>query len=646
MSPGTSAGTSSGISANGAHTNGVASTVSTNGTFANGAVTNGTSTSTSNGIGKAAPPPRTVLDPTATLYDDSDISRVEFVRLVLQTLRDLGYSSSADTLEAESGYELESPDASNFRKYILEASWDAAEHALTHLGVDHDALWQSKLLIRQQKYLELLEDNDSAAALKVLRNELAPLNVEPNRLHLLSSYLMCSNSEDLRERAQWQGGRRASRQRLMEQLHSFIPSSIIIPPRRLDVLFHQSRSWQIAQCLYHNMPSLEDSLFTDHRCDKSALPQVTTAVLVGHEDEVWNLAWSHDGRYLATCGRDKTVIVWTIGTTSNPSTREMKDCHILRDHPDVLGCVSWSPDDSILLASGDSFIKMWDPHTGAPIKQLGGHSDTVTALAWLPHGREFFSAGLDKKIILWDSDGMEKEVWSESEIRIVDLAVTPDQARLIAVGINALPPPPDFSLQPRNSTTPATLPDSINEYKVVVYKLATKEIEQTIRMSDEMTSVKISANSQFALVNHAPDEIQLLDLVTGRKTRTYTGQHQGRDVIRSCFGGLDGRFVVSGSEETDAKVYMWHTETGAQLQILSGHGEGSVNAVAWNPTNERMFASCSDDRTIRIWEPIPSSSQASYPVLSSSAKIAPSSKDKGKTRQLWDDGVGTPSSRV
>ena len=59
-------------------------------------------------------------------------------------------------------------------------------------------------------------------------------------------------------------------------------------------------------------------------------------------------------------------------------------------------------------------------------------------------------------------------------------------------------------------------------------------------------------------------------------------------------------------------MYIWDREKGLLIDILSGHGEGSVNSVSWNPKNERMFASCSDDKTIRIWELPSQMSDMSY----------------------------------
>jgi hypothetical protein len=49
---------------------------------------------------------------------------------------------------------------------------------------------EARFLISQQKYLELLEARKTTAALQVLRNELAPLNVDPDQLHSLSRYIL------------------------------------------------------------------------------------------------------------------------------------------------------------------------------------------------------------------------------------------------------------------------------------------------------------------------------------------------------------------------------------------------------------------------------------------------------------------------
>ncbi len=46
---------------------------------------------------------------------------------------------------------------------------------------------------------------------------------------------------------------------------------------------------------------------------------------------------------------------------------------------------------------------------------------------------------------------------------------------------------------------------------------------------------------------------------------------------------------------------MWQCDTVELLEVLRGHEE-SVNSVSWNPINQQVFASCSDDKTIRVWE--------------------------------------------
>ena len=97
----------------------------------------------------------------------------------------------------------------------------------------------------------------------------------------------------------------------------YIPSFVMIPQRRFATLLDQAMMHQQSLCLYHNSPnnSRTFSLYTDHLCDQNAFPRVTSAILAGHNDEVWNLAWSHDGKHLATAGSDKMVIIWRIGVS-------------------------------------------------------------------------------------------------------------------------------------------------------------------------------------------------------------------------------------------------------------------------------------------------------------------------------------------
>lgn len=85
----------------------------------------------------------------------------------------------------------------------------------------------------------------------------------------------------------------------------------MIPQRRFSVLLEQAREYQRQRCIYHNpRPETTFSLYADHRCSKYDFPQTTTTILEVHTDEVWNIAWSHDGNYLASASKDKSAIIW------------------------------------------------------------------------------------------------------------------------------------------------------------------------------------------------------------------------------------------------------------------------------------------------------------------------------------------------
>ncbi|KAF9318920.1 hypothetical protein BG003_010336 [Podila horticola] len=494
-------------------------------------------------------------------------SRLELVRLMVQSLQGLGYHQAAQTLETESGYQLESPAVSRFRECVLSGNWTEVEQLITQLNLDvNHGVASVKFLIREQKFLELLEARQIKSALVVLRSELTPLNQNMERVHSLTSFMMSSSPEDLRQRAGWDGVEGQSRQRLLTSLQKLISPAIMVPENRLENMLQQAVELQVNNCLYHDIRNDTRSLYSDHVCDKAGIPSVTRKVLEEHTNEVWYVSFSHDGRFLASASADSRIIIWNVQTYEPVFT--------LQGHTNKVSCCAWSPDDTKILSTGlDRTVKLWDVQTETLLKSFQKHSETINCLAWLPEGDRFVS-GCEKKMLLMSDQGDVRYTWP---FPVRDVAVSPDGRTLIAMGGTIIR---IISL------------DDMSELK---------KLEE----SDSITAISLSRDGRYLLANttakpaHPPQqrEIHLWNLEEGRIERRYVGHKQGRYIIRSCFGGWGDRFVISGSE--DSTIYIWHRDNGSLVQTLEGHHR-PVTCVAWSPIHPTMLASASDDNTIRI----------------------------------------------
>jgi WD40 repeat protein len=118
------------------------------------------------------------------------------------------------------------------------------------------------------------------------------------------------------------------------------------------------------------------------------------ATLAG-QTEWWSnaIAWSRDGRYLATGGPDKTVRTWEAAG---------KLLHTFRGHTGPIHAVAWSADGQTLASAGaDHTVRLWDTANGQTRHVLQEHKAGVVSLAWSPDGKTLVSFG-DRTTIFWD----------------------------------------------------------------------------------------------------------------------------------------------------------------------------------------------------------------------------------------------------
>ncbi|MFN0217004.1 MAG: WD40 repeat domain-containing protein, partial [Saprospiraceae bacterium] len=152
------------------------------------------------------------------------------------------------------------------------------------------------------------------------------------------------------------------------------------------------------------------------------LPRVSN--LEGHADGVLSVAFSPDGKKLATGSEDNTAKIWDLESGKALTTLEGHTFGVLS--------VAFSPDGKILATgSGDKTAKIWDLESGKALTTLESHTEAVSSVAFSPDGKRLATGSHDKTAKIWDLEsGKALTTLQGHSYAVLSVAFSPDGKKL------------------------------------------------------------------------------------------------------------------------------------------------------------------------------------------------------------------------
>ncbi|ATX64617.1 nSTAND1 domain-containing NTPase [Roseinatronobacter bogoriensis] len=381
-------------------------------------------------------------------------------------------------------------------------------------------------------------------------------------------------------------------------------------------------------------------------------------LILGHRARVRIVGFSTDGSQIVSGGADGMLRQWDAATGAALGEKQM------------LGGVLAISSDSQRFVSGawPGTLYLWEGITGTRlVRSLGGHTNTVTSVAFSPDGSLIVSGDLDGALRLWDgsTSTVLRRPQRGSEEVITSLAFSPDGSRIVTGGLGGSLQVCELSTgrpacqhefrQTSQVSSIAFTPDGQrivsggSDGSLYIWDIATGMalIDPVIAHDDRINALAFSPDGRSVVSGGNDCSLRLWDVTTGRALgNPIRGSHGCR--IQSVAFSPDGGRIVSACDE--GTLYVWNVTTGSSLgEPLLGHS-GAVRSVLFSPDGSRIVSG-GDDTTLIFWDSITGamlreplrghdSSVTSVALSPNGSRIVSASEDT--TLRFWDGATGVP----
>lgn len=300
-------------------------------------------------------------------------------------------------------------------------------------------------------------------------------------------------------------------------------------------------------------------------------------MLIGHSDDVSEVAFSPDSSLVASSSADGTIRLWSVTDGSL--------VYVLEGHTDHILCLAFSPEGTLLASgSADSTVRIWQISDGTLVRTISSYSlGRVLDVEFSPDGSLLAIADhLCHVQLRWVNSGILYRTlaqpnciaYQDGTVYTWGLAFSPSGEQIVT---GEGRPCCGGSLQIWQVEDEFTQPQLLEGYNLRIRDL-------TFTPDGSKIAVAFLGNSVFWLI----------DVEDGSFLQAFEG-HTYR--VNSMAFSPDGKLLVSGPR--DQKVRLWQVENGELILTLEGHND-EVNSVAFSQDGS-MIASGSSDNTVILW---------------------------------------------